>query len=411
MPYEDDTQRPQEECKMKEKRERQNDQEEINDQFNQEDKKKEETSLTEAGNDPGASTSDQLDLGGPSQENEESKKIGNQRNRAEILKLRETFGDVFGSTIRKTDNPKLFSNTKVITEDNITTLYYKNERIAEQRGSGKWRSSKGKSNAQKKIITEFKNEFKKAQEKYDKTIPGTIESEAKLILEEDEIKSVLNDALDDVERAVDRNVSIVQIDVANKIYYDAETISREERDFKTKRKDISDKVDELDRRMEKYEEDGEKDLAEKYKQMSDKIRTRLLNEKPKYYKTGKAVKWYSNENIAVKLKEIRKWLKKRFPIIVGVVSFAAGVFSIVFTVIKLTSGAVKKAAETTHSIGKTIARILAKFGPLMVSVGSFIISLMSFLAQGMMWVANNLWILFVALIGYLWNKYGRKTTR
>ena len=86
--------------------------------------------------------------------------------------------------------------------------------------------------------------------------------------------------------------------------------------------------------------------------MSDKIRTRLLNLDPTYYKTKNAVRRSTKENIAIKLKEFRKWLKKRFPIIVGVVSFAAGLFSIIFTVIKLTSGGVKKLAEATHSVGK-----------------------------------------------------------
>ena len=214
--------------------------------------------------------------------------------------------------------------------------------------------------------------------------------------------------MNDVEGVVDRDASIVQIDVANKFYLDAETTHREKKDWRTRRKDISEKVDALNERIEKYENDGEKDLAEKYKQVSDKVRTRLLGENAKYDKTKEATRRSTKENIAVKLKEILKWLKKIFPIIVRVVSFAAGVLSIIFTVIKLTSGAVKKAAEMTHSIGKTIARILAKFGPLMVSVGSFIISLLSFLAQGMMWVANNLWILLVALVDYLWNKYGQR---
>ena len=76
--------------------------------------------------------------------------------------------------------------------------------------------------------------------------------------------------------------------------------------------------------------------------------------------------------------------------------------------VKLTKGAAVATAKATHSVGKTIARILAKFGPMMASVGNFIISLLSFLAQGIMWVANNLWVLLIALVVYVWEKYGKR---
>ena len=106
----DETKRPGEEHKMQEMRKKAQDQEEIDNQFNREDRK-EETTLTNLGPDQAQAqnASENLDLGGPSQENEESKKLGNQRNRAKILKLREAFQDVFGSAVRKTDNPKLIT--------------------------------------------------------------------------------------------------------------------------------------------------------------------------------------------------------------------------------------------------------------------------------------------------------------
>ena len=116
-------------------------------------------------------------------------------------------------------------------------------------------------------------------------------------------------------------------------------------------------------------------------------------------------------NILENLQRLREWLRSRFPAIAALVAFTAVVSSIVFAVVKLTKGAAVATAKTTHSVGKTIARILArilaKFGPVMPSVGSFIISLLSFLAQGIMWVGNNLWVLLIALVMYLWEKYGK----
>ena len=147
-------------------------------------------------------------------------------------------------------------------------------------------------------------------------------------------------------------------------------------------------------------------MLKKYKNVSDIIRLRPLR-LPQKYMTIDHFTTAKRSNILVQLERLREWLRSRFPVIAGLVAFTAGVFSIIFAVVKLSKGAAAQTAKTMHSIGKTIGRILSKFGPMIASIGSFIISLLSFLAQLIMWVANNLWILLIAVVGYLWKKYGK----
>lgn len=103
MDGENDGPKDQEQYEMQEMQRRQEDQKEIDRQFNERDR---ETDFggKEFANDTGASTSKDL-LGGKEQENLESSRLGNQRNRDNIFKLREVFGDIWGSRFRKTDNP------------------------------------------------------------------------------------------------------------------------------------------------------------------------------------------------------------------------------------------------------------------------------------------------------------------
>ena len=80
----------------------------------------------------------------------------------------------------------------------------------------------------------------------------------------------------------------------------------------------------------------------------------------------------------------------------------------IFTVLKFTRAAAKAATKTTSGIGKSIANFLKKFGPSIAGIGSLIFSLLNLLAQGVMWIANNLWILLLALIGFLYNEYKKQ---
>ena len=73
-------------------------------------------------------------------------------------------------------------------------------------------------------------------------------------------------------------------------------------------------------------------------------------------------------------------------------------------IIKLASGGATVVAKTAGGIGKTIAKFLAKLRPFFASIGNIILSILSRLAQGLMFVANNLWIILIAVGMFLYRE-------
>ena len=193
---------------------------------------------------------------------------------------------------------------------------------------------------------------------------------------------------------VDVGLSYKEIEKFYSYFNEAKTLTTEGQSEKTKQ---------LDDLAAKLQTKGREDLARKARQVADKIRTELRAEDPKYDEPEPIINLTFLQDIKEvfkrvggRLKSIMEGLRSRLPLIGAIIAIVAGVFSIIFAVVKLAKRGTVAAAKGVHGIGKGIAKFLAKFGPIMASIGSFIISLMSFLAQGIMWVANNLWILLVA---------------
>lgn len=105
------------------------------------------------------------------------------------------------------------ANTRVEYDkaEKITSMWYKDQKICEQRGSGKWRFLKGKGNAQKGLIQEFNSEFQKAKEKYNKTPAGAIGRQTNVVLEDDKAEKILDEALLKVEGIVNKKILLILI--------------------------------------------------------------------------------------------------------------------------------------------------------------------------------------------------------
>ena len=375
MPGETEEQRPEDNIEMKERQQRQNDQDEIYRQFDQQDENAQrETTFIN----PGASTSQQVDLGGTEEENRQSELRGDAINRETNESKQKNFSAFFNAPLRSEMDLDFFQRTKFVPRKgmvSVATITYDGKEIYFIRGG------------EVRAYTDNKNQAE--GEAFDERL-----EEKKTIIKNSNFSNAL---------IVDRRLSAKQIETFDKYFTDAVGMDRQGQ---------IEKVEELDQKVLELETTDDKNLAEKAKQFSDKIRMELLAKFPKYDITSQKIETTAKNDILDRmrrardqLKRFREWVRSRFPVIAALVAFTAGVFSIVFAVVKLTKGTVEQTAKATHSIGKTIGKILARFGHMMTSVGSFIISLLSFLAQGIMWVANNLWVLFVALVMYAWNKW------
>ena len=227
----------------------------------------------------------------------------------------------------------------------------------------------------------------------------------------DVVRDNIKDGLNEAEYEADRQMNIDDLEQTDNFYAECEEIYGGDDNLTTKvikleekHADILVRINDLEvKKGQQGLTPEEEALLEKYKVIADRI---LVNFLRKSRASNRFIK--SQEGILGKVKRLMEWLRPRFPQIAALVAFTAGVFSIIFAVIKLTKGVAVSTAKTAHGIGKTIAKILAKLGPIAAAVGSLILSAMSYAAQGLMFLVNNLWILLVALVGWLYNEYRRR---
>ena len=319
-------------------------------------------------------------LGGTSQENRDSEQIGNARNRESDEFKEKELRKYFDIPMKKDMNSDFFRKTKFIPrKSGLSTgriSYNGKDILYIQKGEAR-------------VLSGMENE---AQDFY----LETRDTQAN-IRNENMIRGII----------VDRGLTIGEIDRFDAYFSEAGLM------YKNRQGQIN-KVGELDEIVKNLDTKGDERLAQKARQVADKICTELLAEDPRYEEPEAIGDRFRDrviqgfKKVKNQLDRVKEWLRSRFPLIAGLVAFTAGVFSIIFAVVKLTKNSVATAAKGAHKAGKTTARILAKLGPIAAAIGSFILSLMSFLALGIMWIANNLWILLVAVIGYLYNEYGRR---
>ena len=216
----------------------------------------------------------------------------------------------------------------------------------------------------------------------------------------------------DREFQADDGLTAEQIDEANgyfnraqELYENADAL-RKEAAITKDLNELQKKINELETRSEKTEND--KKMLKKYKQVFDKIRIEVQGLDQEYSSYARYRNKLQDNNLLRFFKKLKDILRSNLPVVGAIVAIIAGGISIVIAVLKLTGKGITAAAKATHETGKGIARFLAKFGPIMASIGSFIISLMSYLARGLMFIASNLWILLIALVGFLYNEYRRR---
>ena len=292
----------------------------------------------------------------------------------------ELFNKIAGVPLTREMSPELFARTNFLHRKNTLTI----QRI-EYNGE--------------KIYFIDRGELKAYARETGKQSRARREFDGKL----GAVRDAINDDIFRNELEVDRRLNIADLDEADKFLMEANDIFYRDNDtdkVREKLEEVEQKIQELQEKEAPTEE--EQSLLEKYKNISDNIRVNLLKEPSKY------TKFKTRNNILVNLERLREWLRSRLPLIGAIIGVAAGVFSVVYGIVAWTKGAAVATAKATHSFGKTIAKILAKLGPIAASIGSFVISLLSYLSQGVLWLANNLWILLLALVGYLYNEYSRR---
>ena len=110
------------------------------------------------------------------------------------------------------------------------------------------------------------------------------------------------------------------------------------------------------------------------------------------------------ENPGVTWERIKQWIKDNKW---GVLSVTFGVGSFIASIIMAVRNAVKTVAKGVSTFGQSVVKVLKKLGPVFAALGSILMTALGILSQGLMFLANNLWILLVLFAMFLW-KYLKK---
>ena len=105
----------------------------------------------------------------------------------------------------------------------------------------------------------------------------------------------------------------------------------------------------------------------------------------------------------VKFEKFKKWVKESGFALSGILIGIGGIIAVVATTLRT---GVQVVARGSYGLGKGIAKILSKLGALFSALGSIIMSILGAALQALMWLSNNLWVLLVFLVMFVWRRLG-----
>ena len=129
-----------------------------------------------------------------------------------------------------------------------------------------------------------------------------------------------------------------------------------------------------------------------------------LDRKVEYQEAKLLLKEEVENHPQVRWEKFKKWLKEK-KIELGSATLSVGSFiAAMITVLRKTIQTVAKGA---YNFGKSLVKVLSKLGPVFSALGNIVLTALSLLSKGLMWLGNNLWLLLVLVLMFLWN-FGKK---
>ena len=156
---------------------------------------------------------------------------------------------------------------------------------------------------------------------------------------------------------------------------------------------------------------SEKDRLKRFQKFTEREidRINLKTDKPlEYQETLQILEDEVKSNPGVRWERIKKWIKDNKW---GVLSVTFGVGSFIASIIMAVRNAVKTVAKGTSTFGQSVVKVLKKLGPVFATIGSILTTVLGLLGNGLMFLANNLWILLVLLVMFLWERYFKKRSK
>ena len=140
---------------------------------------------------------------------------------------------------------------------------------------------------------------------------------------------------------------------------------------------------------------------------ADKIRLKL-NQKPVSEEVLSMIEEETDVNDLTRLEKFKKWAREN---VVGVSAIAISIAGIVTTAVIGARSVVKKGRKALGKFAKGVSKVFKKLGPLFSALGTLISKMILAGSQGLLWLSQNLWVLFLIIASIVYNEYRRKRKR
>ena len=259
------------------------------------------------------------------------------------------------------------------------------------------------------FVNEFKELLRKAVAEHQKTPAPIAEKRAGVDLPQNVMENVGGRLDSEIDRRLEEISSSTEI-TANELRELRGTLyAKEEGEERIKALGIE--MDHWKKESHKAKTEGKNNKALLYDAMSkaaelkpDKIRLKL-NQKPVSGEVQSMIEGETNVNDLTRLERFKKWAREN---IVGVSAIAISVAGIVTAAILGARNTVKKGGKALGKFAKGISKVFKKLSPLFSALGALISKMILVGSQGLLWLSQNLWVLFLAVAYFVYNEYRKK---
>ena len=347
--------------------------------------------------------------------------IPNPRRDAGVMKrhiihyMKQFLKKGLGLTVNKGDGPNstiIYDKVRFTTDkdDKINGATYKGKKILILRG-GKLIYSTDKTKAP--LVNEFKELLKRADAEHQKTPTPIAGKRAGVDLPQNVMNDITGDVNDRIDSEIDRRFD----EISSSTEITANEL-RELRGTLYAREGGEERIKALGIEMEHWKKEPDKAKAEGknnkallYDAMrkaaelkADKIRLKL-NQKPVSKEVLSMIEEETDVNDLTRFERFKKWAREN---VVGVSAISISIAGIVTAVVIGARSVVKKGGKALGKFAKGVSKVFKKLGPLFSALGTLLSKMILAGSQGLLWLSQNLWVLFLIITSIVYNEYRRK---
>ena len=389
----------------------------------------EETSFTDVGDesiliiDGSNPVFTRVDDDGPS-----TSEIPNARRDAGVMRrhiihdMKQFLKKGLGLTINKGDGPNstiIYDKVRFTTnkDNKINGATYKGKKILILK-DGELRYSTDKTKAS--LVNEFKELLRRAGAEHRKTPTPIAEKRAGVDLPQNVMNNIIEDVNDRIDSEIDRRFDEISSNTeitANELRELRGTLYAREDPIeggKERIKALGIEMDHWKKESNKAKAEGKNNKSLLYDAMrkaaelkADKIRLKL-NQKPVSEEVLSMIEEETDVNDLTRFEKCKKWAREN---VVGVSAIVISIAGIVTAAVMGVRTTIKKGGKALGKFAKGVSKVFKKLGPLFSALGTLLSKMILAGSQGLLWLSQNLWVLFLIIASIVYNEYRRKRRR